>query len=102
MNEELESHIEDVMDNFDFYRVKEVMDYLDWQWVSASGCEDLFDAPPTLPEMRKQVRRLMRKAWQGYQDNEGETYKAGTGGFMAVFNGDGFTVTFELAMWNTE
>jgi hypothetical protein len=52
--------------------------------------------------MRQKVRGLMRSAWQGYQDNAGETYGSGTGGFMAVFNGDGFTVTFELAMWIAE
>jgi hypothetical protein len=95
MNEELESHIEDVMDHFDFYRVKKVMDHLNWKWDSAEGCV------PDIAEIRKLVRNLMGRVYHEYHRVRRDNVTIGTGGFYVTYNGLGFIVRFELESWES-
>ena len=53
--------LDDIFDNFDFDRVKQTMDALDWKWdvgTSATPDEERF-AVPTLEKIKKEAARLM-------------------------------------------
>lgn len=46
--------IDDILDNFDFERVKKTMDALDWAWFSTGGI-------PSVSDIRREARRLLRE-----------------------------------------
>jgi hypothetical protein len=67
--------IDEIMDWFDFEQVHKVMTALDWKWGDA-------ESVPTMPELRKQARELMKTALIGLSNNfEEKNYSAATGGF---------------------
>jgi hypothetical protein len=70
----LDEHIEAVMDYFDFHKVKQVMEVLDWQWHSCAGI-------PEIADMRKAVRELMRDSYK-YKEDE---CTSSTGGFEVYY-----------------
>jgi len=82
--------IDEVMDNFDFERVHRVMTFLDWKWHSSEM------SVPTIPDMRVQVRRLIRDAINLYATGRDATI--GTGGFSVTVDG-GIHVQFILDEW---
>lgn len=64
--------IEDLLDEFDFVKVKKVMDYLEWSY---------FDSPDkqvSIGELRKMARSLLNHA---YTANPSPEYFTGSGGF---------------------
>ena len=70
--------IDEIMDWFDFEKVHKVMTTLDWKW----GDDE---SVPTIPELRKQTRELMKMALIGLSNNfEEKSYSAATGGFEAT------------------
>ena len=89
----LEEHVDEVMDWFDFEKVHRVMTMLDWKWA-------MIGAVPEIPDLRKQVRKLMRELWNS--DNQ----LVATGGFVVRLhrekNWARFSVAFELTEWNSE
>jgi len=66
-----EQIIEDILDEFDFGRVRQTMEALKWVWKDTDGCA------PTIGQMRKQARFLM-KSCMGHQE-----FTTATGGFYA-------------------
>jgi hypothetical protein len=48
--------IDDIMDNFDFIKVRKVMEALNWEWFSAA------DGLPTISELRAQAVYLLKGA----------------------------------------
>ena len=93
----LQSHIDEVMDEFDFSKVQKVMEFLRWEWASAE------EGVPREAELRKKVRFLMEQCYQQslkYQKDWG----TGTGGFnVRYFYDDAFfEVDFCLTQWTTE
>jgi len=89
----LEEHIEVVMDNFDFHKVRQVMEVLDWQWHDCAGV-------PEIPDMRKRVRSMMKSIY-ACRDNE-RTER--TGGFEVYFSrsDDYFHVAFVVEYVTTD
>ena len=89
----LEEHVDAVMDWFDFEKVHRVMTMLDWKWAEIG-------AVPEIPDLRKQVRGLMRSLWNS--DNQ----SIGTGGFVVRLhreeNWARFSVAFEVTDWLSE
>ena len=64
--------IENILDFFEFERVKRVMEALDWHWSGAA------DGVPSIAEMRKCARRLLEDL-EKYPDYD----NIATGGFVA-------------------
>lgn len=93
----LQDHIDEVMDEFDFEEVQQVMEFLDWKWVSAE------EGVPRVGELRKQVRSLMEQCHQQALKNMAD-WNVGTGGFTVryFYEHDYFDVDFSLAQWATE
>lgn len=84
--------IDEILDEFDFDKVKQVMDALQWEWSMDSGSR-----VPEIPEMRKFARRLLKEVVE-----KPPYYYSGTGGFHAEKGADGFLeLRFEVTNWNT-
>ena len=83
--------IDEILDQFDFEKVKEVMDALDWKW--AMGPEPHV---PDIPELRKKARKLL---WDLVRSN---SVMIKTGGFVVEKDYEGtLELRFEIAAWNT-
>lgn len=89
--------IEDLLDEFDFDKVKKVMDYLEWIY---------FDSPDkqvSIGELRRQARRLLEIAFDA---SPSPTYMTGSGGFEVtrdMYPGDAtkyLTLSFVVANWS--
>lgn len=94
------NQIEDIIDEFDFERVKKVMDFLEWEWVDAEI------AIPRIGELRKKARLLLSEVAIKVLCNaeiDAESNIA-TGGFRAsAYKYDDkvqFRLTFELAEYD--
>ncbi len=89
----LEEHVDEMMECFDFEKVHRVMTMLDWKWT-------MIGAVPGIPDLRKQVRELMRRLWNS--DNQ----SVATGGFVVRLyreeNWARFSVAFEVTDWVSE
>ena len=83
--------IEDILDEFDFSKVQQVMEHLDWTWHDSDGV-------PTLGQLRKAARSLM-KICIDYEE-----YTTASGGFWVqkrTFDGDPFyRLMFVVAEWD--
>jgi hypothetical protein len=66
-----EQIIEDILDEFDFGKVKQTMEALQWVW------HDAEHGIPTIGQMRKRARFLMKEC-MGHQE-----FVTSTGGFYA-------------------
>lgn len=79
--------VEEILDYFDFEKVKKVMDHLNWQWWDTGI--------PEIPDLRRKARSLLQTVINGIQktypnDVTGDYYTA-TGGFYVtakVYEGD--------------
>jgi hypothetical protein len=93
----IDEHIHEVLDELDFQRIYRAMLHLNWQWASAE------DGVPNIPEMRKQVRKLMKSTYSEAMANH---RNSGTciGGFDVDYDyeHDIFDVKFVLAEWRTD
>jgi len=99
--------LEDIIDNFDFDRVYNVMDYLNWQWATCGGV-------PTIEELKEKAISLLRDASElrlgGYKDEHHELpIICSTGGFEAKAWCDedktqivGLELKFVLTSWDSE
>ena len=67
--------VEDILDEFDFNRVRVAMEALDWQWFNAA------DGLPSLGELRKQARSLLETV---YNKETSPFFMSGCGGFEAT------------------
>lgn len=100
--------VEEIMDNFDFERVAEVMRHLGWTWI-----EDGRSGVPNIDMIRENARRLLLSAWDAI-DNKAKPdgdglleWEVSTGGFTAwVAERDGFPhecrakLTFNVDEWS--
>jgi hypothetical protein len=64
--------IEDLLDEFNFEKVKKVMDFLEWVY------HDSPDKQVSIAELRKQARRLLKIT---YNAEPSPTYYTSSGGF---------------------
>jgi hypothetical protein len=97
--------IDDIMDEFDFYKVQEVMEYLNWRWAGEYVTIDM---------LKETAKRLLREAADlrlgDYKDTHWEQgVICATGGFqaMAWCNEDKTEVNaldlkFVLADWDAQ
>ena len=83
--------IDEILDQFDLQKVKEVMDALNWTW--AIGTESHV---PDIPELRKQAREML---WDAIRSKH---RMIKTGGFVAEKEDDDtLELRFEVTAWNT-
>lgn len=83
--------IDEILDQFDFQKVKEVMDALNWTW--AIGTESHV---PDIPELRKKAREML---WDSIRSKD---RMIKTGGFVAEKEDDDtLELRFEVTSWNT-
>lgn len=64
--------VEDLMDEFDFDKVKKVMDFLEWKYWNSP------DKEVTIGELRRMARGLLETAFKAPPSPE---YQSATGGF---------------------
>lgn len=84
--------IGNIMDNFDFDKVHEVMSLLNWEWAATEN------GVPTKSELRSEARRLLKMAIN-------DKTRVSTGGFEVDYinEGDGFVeLKFVVSQWDSE
>lgn len=85
--------IDQVMDYFDFSRVKKCMDTLKWAWA--------MEGIPDEPSIRKSARERMRSACESF-NKYGVECLSSTGGFTARCSEQGVSLAFEVDEWTAE
>lgn len=92
MNKEklIENMVSEVMEHFDFDKVRNVMLYLDWKWAIENGERTV----PSSYRLMKQAESLLREVMQYYPDTE--FHSLGTGGFMASLDDGNLSLQFIL------
>ncbi len=86
----MDSHIEEVMDNFNWIKVRDVMDFLEWKWFPEEEVPEITRIKKTAQSLLEEVAKAKR-----------EESSIGTGGFTArKFRGEEglpeLSLTFEL------
>lgn len=93
--------IEDILDCFDFNKVKKVMDFLNWEWC--------FGGVPEIWDLRKKARSLLKEVAeksQTFQTCDRDSYYVTSGGFRAeanIYKDDPkihLRLVFELSDWD--
>jgi hypothetical protein len=82
--------IAEIMDAFNFDKVRMVMDKLDWEWAGV-GIPDNY-------EIRSRARKMLTEAIE-------KQTRVDTGGFIAEYHpedGGCIRLSFELESWDTE
>ena len=89
--------IDYILDNFDFEKVKKVMDVLEWKYWDSEG------DTVSIYELRKKARHVLKSL---ISHVEKEVYLIGSGGFEATvmhcedFEKPVFELKFVVAEWN--
>ncbi len=90
--------INEILDFFDFERVKKVMDHLNWEWVGSDGVPEIY-------ELRQHARKLMNTAVNECIKSKQEDYFTECGGFRVEcnkYNDDPkmyIRLTFNVTSW---
>ena len=79
---------EEVLSQFDFGRVVEVMRMLDWVWYMDDGTGNKVNRTPDEDEVKKEAKKLIQRCWKGLDEStpdeySSKEYEAGTGGLCA-------------------
>ena len=82
-----EEWVEDIMQEFDFWKVHKAMKLLKWKWVGV-GVPDIY-------EIKKNARYVMSRA------HEVKSGRIATGGFEAEVTKHGISLKFVLTEWDT-
>ena len=85
--EAYQNQIDEIIDNFEFGKVRKMMGATDWTWGD--------DGVPDEPDLREEARRLLKETVRK------DLYCCGTGGFMAI-NQDGCLSLYWGLSWECE
>jgi hypothetical protein len=96
--EQFETLLEELMDWFNFKRVADVMEFVQWRWVSEEG--DGSFIIPTEPEIRKRVRDNFKRYYKDYLERKDNNYSCSIGGFNYFIFEDEISLKFVLEDWN--
>ena len=91
MTKKQQAMVEDILENFDFECVHDVMKYLNWEWKPCNGV-------PTIYQLIKYARKLLESVAESY-NKEGQYHCTCCGGFNASCNESG---DLELAFYIAE
>ena len=75
-SDEVKESIEGLLDCFDFQRVLEVMNALNWSWWFTDGVPEIWD-------VRKEARQRLKEAVKGLINSGKKRYYSSCGGFLA-------------------
>lgn len=85
--------IDEILDQFDFEKVKKVMDALNWTWAMGTKAH-----VPDTPELRKKAREML---W-GLVRSRRQSRRIKAGGLVVEKDDDGtLELRFEVTAWNT-
>lgn len=76
LNEEVRDEIESILDCFDFAKVLETMNALNWSWWFTDGVPEIWD-------LRKEARHRLKEAVKGLINSGEKRYYSSCGGFLA-------------------
>lgn len=94
--EYLQNCIDEVVDNLDFDKIRNIMCFLDWKWEKND-----IEYYPEPSDMKRCVRMLMKTSYNESLSHKDNGYSA-TGGFTSIcFYGDkpSFRVYFAVEEW---
>ena len=74
ISEQTQETIDDIMDNFEFDKVHEVMEFLEWKWALDDGY-----CVPSINDLRRRSRQLIKDVVSNLERNE--ECNVSTGGF---------------------
>ena len=80
---EFEDKLEECIFEFDFVKVWNIMEYLDWKWSTPAGYK-----VPSIDEMKKMVRNLATDCWK-----RGSQW-CSSGGFRAFVDENSLEIVF--------
>ena len=89
LTEKQQEIVDDIMDNFDFDKVHNVMVELDWGWGDSDGNLSI----PEIWELKKSARRLLKESME-------EGLCVATGGFQVDKDGDYISLKFIVEEWD--
>ena len=95
----IEEQIEQIFKEFDFKKIRNVMEFLHWTWFNTSG-----GGVPNIMELKKNARRLLMIVFEhGYDHNDKES-TTGSGGFSATYYKEWNTLKlkFVLEEWEVQ
>ena len=94
-----EKAINEIIEEFDFEKVKSVMDFLKWTWHDVNNESGV----PSTGKLVKEAEKLLNEAWDKALEYK-EDYMVSMGGFkaQAYYHNELFRIdlTFELADWS--
>jgi len=98
-----QAKIDEIMDEFNFYRVHLVMEHLDWKWASTNGV-------PSIGDIRRAARGILNTLALRPATSGPWEHNTITGGLSANRWGDtdeygpweNFSLEFVLESWRTE
>lgn len=98
--QDLEKQVNEILEAFDFHKVKQVMQALNWKW-AFSNTEDQI---PSYGELVMQSQRLIYQGIEGLF-KYGNNFSTGTGGFNVICTrcDDGYIIVdlqFVVADWS--
>ncbi len=96
MSRDYQEDIDDILDNFDFERVKKAMDALEWKYFDSA------EKTINTYELRKTARYLLKSL---IPHASKDYYMVGTGGFQATVVNCGdpvFKLQFVVEEWTNE
>lgn len=83
-DKEMNTLIEDIIDNFEFENVHKYMTLIDWTWYQSDGSYKT----PTIPEMKEAVRCLLADTYREFKRRDENEWKIFNGGFQAIVGTD--------------
>jgi hypothetical protein len=91
--------IETIMNKFDFVKVRDAMEAVEWAWV----CDDLRFRVPSVDDLRKTARKLLADAVNRRYcgEDDGGDYATATGGLIAISNTKNKALRLEFTIAET-
>lgn len=106
LQKKFQSLIDQIMDNFDFHKVRKVMKFLNWRWaLTESGVPEVY-------ELKEEARRLLNECLYSMIQHGEDNWNISTGGFRVratnykdtEIEDDefhiGLSLSFELEDWD--
>lgn len=90
----MDARIKEIISNFDFQRVHDVMKHLKWKWAFINTESGI----PSVGDLMIVSQSLLERV----SENKDDYYFIGTGGLIAEKIGNDFRLSFVLEDWRTE
>lgn len=98
----LQQKIDNIMDCFDFNKVHDIMEHLNWKWATTRG------EVPDIIDLKQCARKLLNDVVDQYinnricRDEQSQVFGISTGGFKAELYYEILELSFILESWDEE